>query len=299
MEFESILHLMSQSGIGLNLLDQRAYAMGEITSKNHSYTSDYQKAGAMTTLLSYPGYYMTAPVFFSKQSMTNLETLYEYDQGNYSDPYILGLFIDNHDNPRALDLALDDTYLVANALAYIWFYPGIPILYYGTEQGYEGRKTNYSDIWGNCAGKGGSDPCNRQALWPSGYDRTHPVYQFVKKINLFRKETRISKYPLIEIDVTDTYYAYIRGSALVITTNVGNATSTQTFEIDVSSADNTGPLDKQLAPGESHPPHIQWKNTELTNLLNEDDKITVPHTGRIEITLTNGYPKIYYPSNAL
>ena len=46
---------------------------------------------------------------------------------------------------------------------------GIPIVYYGLEQGFSG----------------GSDPANREALWPSGYANTTAV-QIITKLNKLR-----------------------------------------------------------------------------------------------------------------
>jgi len=204
---------------------------------------------------------------------------------------------DNHDNSRALWLTNGDKSLVLNALSYIWFYPGIPIFYYGTEQGLDGHDDTFSDIWGNCASKGGSDPCNRQALWPFGYNRNAPVYQFIKKLNLFRKQSQITKYPLVQISASDTHYVYVRGPALVLTTNVGNATSTQSFIINLTPAHNCGPYEQQGNQGQNQPSNVQWLDTQLVNLLDQTDKITVPHNGIVTVQLQNGQPKIYYPSH--
>ena len=46
----------------------------------------------------------------------------------------------------------------------------IPIVYYGTEQGFNG----------------GSDPNNRESLWPH-MSTEHPLYKFIQKLAQFRK----------------------------------------------------------------------------------------------------------------
>jgi len=227
--------------------------------------------------------------------MTTLAESYQKDQSAYSNPYVIGLFIDNHDNARALWLTNGDRSLVFNALSYIWFYPGIPIFYYGTEQGLDGHDNTFSDLWGNCTSKGGTDPCNRQALWPFGYNRNAPIYQFIKKLNLFRKQSQITKYPLVQISAGDTYYAYVRGSALVITTNVGNATSTHCWSFNLFPAHNTAPYGQQGHQDENQPSNVQWLDTELVNLLDPDDIIHV-HDGIVNVQLRDGQPKIYYQS---
>jgi glycosidase len=59
--------------------------------------------------------------------------------------------------------------LTSNALTLLFVTNGIPIVYYGMEQGFSG----------------GSDPANREALWPSGYANTSTV-QVITKLNKLR-----------------------------------------------------------------------------------------------------------------
>lgn len=55
-------------------------------------------------------------------------------------------FLENHDQPRFQSLTKDQS-LVKNAMAWSFITDGVPILYYGQEQGYAG----------------GADPNNREA----------------------------------------------------------------------------------------------------------------------------------------
>jgi len=57
----------------------------------------------------------------------------------------------------------------SNALTFLFMNDGIPIVYYGLEQGFSG----------------GSDPANREALWPSNYTNTTAV-QYIAKLNQLR-----------------------------------------------------------------------------------------------------------------
>ena len=79
-------------------------------------------------------------------------TLEQY-QAKIADPYAMGTFIDNHDNERWLYVNGDHVYY-KSALVYVLYGTGIPIIYYGTEQGYAG----------------GDDPNNREPLWTSQYN---------------------------------------------------------------------------------------------------------------------------------
>lgn len=76
--------------------------------------------------------------------------------------------MDNHDNPRFLNLNPSYTGL-RNELTFVMMGDWIPIVYYGTEQGFDG----------------GSDPNNRESLWP--YMSTeHPLYKFIQLLTKFR-----------------------------------------------------------------------------------------------------------------
>ncbi len=73
---------------------------------------------------------------------------------------LLGTFLDNHDNARFLN-AQSDYQLYKNGLVYTLYSAGIPIIYYGTEQGFNG----------------GNDPNNREPLWPTNYNNQTELYQ--------------------------------------------------------------------------------------------------------------------------
>jgi len=96
-------------------------------------------------------------------------------------------FLDNHDIPRFLwdqnfpefasGLSSDDyrrlrTTKLKNALLFLLTEDGIPCIYYGTEQGFEG----------------GNDPANREDLWETGYDTSNEVFSWVKQISGLRKK---------------------------------------------------------------------------------------------------------------
>jgi alpha-amylase len=75
----------------------------------------------------------------------------------------LGNFLDNHDVNRFLTETLD-VQLLRNALTWVLLADGIPVIYYGTEQGFTGVVPNHH---------------NRGCLWDSGYDKSAPLFQFI------------------------------------------------------------------------------------------------------------------------
>ena len=85
-------------------------------------------------------------------------------------------FLDNHDVPRFLygvrDLPKDQRRLLLhNALLFLYTAPGVPCLYYGTEQEFSG----------------GNDPANREDLWLSGYDTQNPTFRWIARMAKIRK----------------------------------------------------------------------------------------------------------------
>ncbi|KIG16532.1 Maltodextrin glucosidase [Enhygromyxa salina] len=85
-------------------------------------------------------------------------------------------FLDNHDVPRFLygvkDLSLEvQRRLLRNALVFLYTAPGVPCLYYGTEQEL----------------RGGNDPANREDLWDTGYDRSGGTFRWIARLAKIRK----------------------------------------------------------------------------------------------------------------
>jgi glycosidase len=94
-------------------------------------------------------------------------------------------FLDNHDVKERIRYVdptnptrFDDQ--VTLGLACLFSLPGIPCLYYGTEQGLHGA---------------GSDPAVREALWGGpGFSQTSPYYQHISQIAATRRATPALRY---------------------------------------------------------------------------------------------------------
>lgn len=94
-------------------------------------------------------------------------------------------FLDNHDVKERIRFvdpnhpgAFDDQ--VTSGLACLYSLPGIPCLYYGTEQGLQGH---------------GSDPAVREALWGGpGFDLTNFFYRQIRQIADVRAEQAALRY---------------------------------------------------------------------------------------------------------
>jgi alpha-amylase len=120
------------------------YLIGEVWHNDPRYIAEYNKAG-IQSFVDYPLFNEMVRIFKqSGQSLSELHSVWERNKYYYEDPYMLGNFIDNHDNIRFVREALlkqqDPEKRLKMALTYLYTAPGIPILYQGTEHMMDGAK---------------------------------------------------------------------------------------------------------------------------------------------------------------
>jgi alpha-amylase len=101
--------------------------------------------------------------------MYEIRNVFNQEKSAFADVDALGVFIDNHDNARFLSMS-PSMPLFKTALTFTLFSQGIPIIYYGSEQGFNG----------------GNDPYNRELLWPS-MNSEAPLYKFLQGLISIRK----------------------------------------------------------------------------------------------------------------
>jgi glycosidase len=95
------------------------------------------------------------------------------DDGIGIPPYKIPVnFLDNHDVGRFLFEAEGDIDALRNALTLLFTEEGIPCIYYGTEQDFNG----------------GNDPANRDVLWKTGYNTSGDTFRHIAKLARIRKE---------------------------------------------------------------------------------------------------------------
>lgn len=110
----------------------------------------------------------------------------------YTGKHLLS-FVDNHDVNRIAS-ELEDKQDLSLIYALMYCMPGIPCIYYGSEWGIEGRRTNYSDDE--------LRPCLDQPKW-------NALTDVIQKLNTLRKEYSI-------FTDGDYYSLYIQNKQLVI-----------------------------------------------------------------------------------
>jgi glycosidase len=138
------------------------------------------------SVLDYPLYFALNNVFGHATGNTKqIEDHYHAIAANYDPSAQMRLvtFLDNHDQPRFLSpsVAANNLARLQVALVFLYTSRGIPCLYYGTEQAFNG----------------GGDPFDREDMFagqfkdgPPGVDSfnmTHPLFQLIAMLNNFRR----------------------------------------------------------------------------------------------------------------
>jgi alpha-amylase len=103
---------------------------------------------------------------------------WQLTQNKFKDPFSLGNFVDNHDVPRFLCQHNNNWAQLKQALSVAMFWPGFPIIYYGTEQGANG-----------C-----NDPDNREDMWRLGgpsFSTSAELYLHLKRLNAVRNSENV------------------------------------------------------------------------------------------------------------
>jgi len=179
------------------------YTVCEVDNGSINVNAGYQ--GPTDATLNYPMFWLIKDLFQSGQSFYKVRDFKSQEESAFKNVNYLGNFVDNHDNPRFLY----NYYKInrfQNAIAWSMTWTGIPILYYGDEQGYAG----------------GNDPYNREILWTNLQNTNSQMYQFVSKVVHYRKNNQIWNYPVIERYVDTNFYCFTRGMAMMAFSNTDN-----------------------------------------------------------------------------
>jgi alpha-amylase len=204
-------------------------------------------------------FYTLRNVFQGRQSMNQFEGRINEYRSKFPDWSVLGTFVDNHDNARFL-AGQSDYQLYKNALTYVILAEGIPIVYYGSEQGY----------------MGGNDPNNREDLWRMKWSTTNQLYAHIATLNQARKQMKpwtagdqVQRYS------DDNFYAFSRGMLFVALTNLGS---------------NSGTTSRQIT---YHPFH---DGQQICNIFYPKTDCLRVSSGKFTVFLLNGESKVYIPA---
>ena len=226
------------------------YTIGEALNFDTKYIAGYQ--GPLDAVLNYALYSTLRYAFMNSGTMTSIRNYYEGAYSIFPDITVLGNFVNNHDNPRFLH-GNENVQPFKAALAFSIASVGIPMVYYGDEQAYNG----------------GQDPANREVLW-TNMKRDSDIYNYLKILNQFRKDSGFYKLEQIEREVDDNFYGFTRGDTFFAFTNS---------------------LEPQTKVVTDHP---YAEGTEVCNVLNKEDCVKVS-SGKLVMFLNDGEVKIYTP----
>ena len=197
--------------------------------------------------------------------MTALANEVDQIKSACKDSTALGTFTENHDVPR-FPSNTNDISLCSNAVAFAMLADGIPIVYEGQEQHYSG----------------GAVPANREAIWPSGYSTTGPIYRLIASVNQVRNQAiyvspdylSYMAYPIYTDNSTIAMRKGFNGNQIVgVFSNLGALGSSYTLTLS-----NTGYNAGQ-------------KVLEILSCTT----VTVDNQSNIAVAMSQGLPKIFYP----
>jgi len=252
------------------------FMFGEVYDGSESKCGSYtgrQNGGLfeLDSVLDYPLYFTVNSVFATATGHTKqIEDHYNTIASNYDPAASMRLvtFLDNHDQPRFLSTGNADNNIgrLQVALAFLYTARGVPCLYYGTEQAFNG----------------GGDPNDREDMFDGQFEQgpsvgdnfnmTHPLFQWVARLNNFRR-----LYPALQTGAHINQwndpggpglFAYARrlgGQEVFVLFNTSSATQTLTNR-----------------------PTLYSPGTQLINLLDTNENVTV--------TVSSQTPPIPVPS---
>ena len=233
------------------------FQIGEVFNGDVNYVASYQ--GPLTSTFNYPLYYSINDAF--KGDMAKMDEYYREKRPVYKDATVLGVFIGNHDNERFLYPKNGRTRKqLENASVFSCFWEGIPVVYYGDEQYFNG----------------GGDPGCREALWESGYNTNTPLYQFYKVSLHYRKKKALWDMDLEQLAFGKDYYFFRRGNDILIGVSPERTSSTE--------FDNNGKLTTGKYCNIFHKNDCIEIGDKIKVDLDKDPKVYIPEADIDEIS---------------
>ncbi len=174
------------------------FQLGEAFNSNPSYCANYQDV--MDSVFNYPLYYTIQNSFCD-----NMENLNEYINNGrkaFKDLSVLGVFVENHDNPRFLHRCKNNTFQFENAIVFSILWEGIPVFYYGGEYYFYGS----------------DDPNNRESLWDF-MGKDSDMIDIVKVSNKVRFDYHVWDFDVEVVYFDRNVFVFKRSNVLVCVCN--------------------------------------------------------------------------------
>lgn len=142
------------------------------SKKINSYMTDDNGATVLPSMINFPMYGTIGDVFAKGNPTSQMTYRLNNDKALYKRPYLMPTFVDNHDVNRFLNGA--SAAALRQSLAFIMTTPGIPVVYYGTEQDFTEQR---GAMFKTGFGSGGKDNFNTSSAG----------YAYVKDLTAIRK----------------------------------------------------------------------------------------------------------------
>jgi glycosidase len=142
------------------------------TRKIARYMRDAQGRALMPGMVNFPLYGALGDVFARGHPTAELSHRIRSMMSRYPQPHLMVNFVDNHDVDRFL--AGGSRVGLEQALLALMTLPGIPAIYYGTEQGFKQQRAAMFKAGYQSGGK-------------DHFDTNSPLYQYLKRVTALRK----------------------------------------------------------------------------------------------------------------
>lgn len=252
------------------------YTLGEVIETEFEYACPYMGVNELSGVLNYPMWYgMVGSLTNTSKDMQGLKDVY-IEAGHYcQDTTLLGTFTENHDQPRFASYS-NDTAILKNALVWASLSDGLPVIYYGAEQGF----------WGN------GDPTNREPLWKSGYNTSHPLYQTLRAINTARNA-------VANLTTNEYWSPYWTWKSKVVLTKPWFLAMRKGYDKSILSIiTNQG----SMQPEDDGPYEIGDTNflsgVTLVDVISCDTQVAQQY-GVMTVTVKRGEPQVWIPTEYL
>ncbi|KIP10336.1 glycoside hydrolase family 13 protein [Phlebiopsis gigantea 11061_1 CR5-6] len=234
------------------------YCIGEVFGDDIDFASTWQ--GPLDAILQYPMYNALVEAFAipGPQNMSAMTDVIAQSKQKFKDPSVLGNFLENQDLPRWHNFSVDIQSLW-NPMVFNFMSDGIPIVYYGQEQGFAGN----------------ADPWNREPLWTSNYTNTS-TYQLITKLNAFRNflvnnTDNWLNSSMEVLSTTQSGLAIMKGPVISIMTNIGSPPANITVPVYTPYAGNLATIDiltcSQFVVGSNGTVDVQYNKGGVPTIL--------------------------------
>ncbi len=222
-----------------------------------SYMRDAKGRQHLPAMINFPLYGSTLDVFAKGRPSDVLAHRIRSMMAIHADPHRMPSFVDNHDVERFL--AGGSEAGLRQSLLLLMTLPGIPVIYYGTEQGFSKQR---GAMFASGVDSGGRDH----------FDVDSPLYRYVRQVSDLRKQHRVLS----------------RGTPTVLAANAASAgalayrmqESRENMLVVFNSAEHEGllaDLDTGLAAGTRLEP--------VFSILGENKSLMVGSRGRLNLRL--------------